>query len=118
MGKTLIFMFELLAASNVFALQNATLRIKKLDGQTVEKQVPFEKAGDAFRITVPVADIKRRMKAEGIDKAEICSVGWTFRGTTGVFRSSSPSSRSSAARQSSARQSPRGSRSATTSTAT
>ena len=85
MGKTLIFMFELLAASNVFALQNATLRIKKLDGQTVEKQVPFEKAGDAFRITVPVADIMRRMKAEGIDKAEICSVGWNISGHDGRF---------------------------------
>ena len=71
--------------SLIFALQNATLRIKKLDGQTVEKQVPFEKAGNAFRITVPVADIMRRMKAEGIDKAEICSVGWNISGHDGRF---------------------------------
>ena len=71
--------------SLIFALQNATLRIKKLDGQTVEKQVPFEKAGDAFRITVPVADIMRRMKAEGIDKAEVCSVGWNISGHDGRF---------------------------------
>ena len=85
MGKFLIFALALAAASNVFALQTATLRIKKLDGQTVEKQVPFEKAGDAFRITVPVADIKRRMKAEGIDKAEVCSVGWNISGHDGRF---------------------------------
>lgn len=123
MGKTLIFMFELLAASNVFALQNATLRIKKLDGQTVEKQVPFEKAGDAFRITVPVADIMRRMKAEGIDKAEICSVGWNISGHDGRFPQFFPVEPKLGGeakfREAIAEgKSPRGSRSATTSTAT
>lgn len=62
MKKSLIFALAFATASNVFALQNATLRIMKLDGQTVEKQVSFQKAGDAFRITIPVADIKRDIK--------------------------------------------------------
>ena len=49
--------------------------------QTLETEPPLK----IFHTFDDLADITKRMKAEGIDKAEICSVGWNIGGHDGRF---------------------------------
>lgn len=62
MKKIFAFFLALFLSLGASAFDKAVIRIKKLDGQTLEKNIAFEKSADGFfRITIPVGEIGRTL---------------------------------------------------------
>ena len=60
MLKSFTVLLLIALCTSAFAFEHAKIRIKKLDGSIAEKNALFEKQnGGYYRITIPVANIKR-----------------------------------------------------------